>query len=235
MSIQWRILKFAERFNHWVIETAGGDERPAFHDIDDVCPQLHRLEEAWPRIRAEVVDLMNDLDRVPTLNEVKGDDACLSAKTPHDWRQFWLLAFGERAEANCARCPETVRLLERIPGVRMAHFSLLDAGKTVAAHSGNYAGLLRYHLGVIVPTKNPPQFRVHDQMYTWREGEAMIFDDTHEHEVFNSCAEPRVVLVVDVDRPMSVPQQVVSRLTSKIAHRIFAKPQIERVRQFSNG
>lgn len=233
MSIQWRVMKLVQRVNDWFIESAGGDDRPTILDIDQTYPRLRRLEEAWPEIRAEALALLKDLEKVPTIQQVEDESGCLSSYTPHNWRQLWLWSLGERAEANCARCPATVRALKQVPGVAQAYFSLLDPEKAVAAHSGHYAGFLRYHLGVIVAAKNPPQLRVHDQLHTWAEGEGLLFDDTREHEVFNSCAEPRVVLVLDVQRPMPLRQRLAHRAVSTMARRYYSRPQIERVRQLS--
>ena len=35
----------------------------------------------------------------------------------------------------------------------------------------------------------------------WREGEAMAFDDTYEHEAWNRGSRTRVVLIIDVWNP----------------------------------
>ena len=44
--------------------------------------------------------------------------------------------------------------------------------------------------------------RVKDQLPTWEEGRSVLFDDSWNHEVFNSSDDLRVVLIVDVLRPM---------------------------------
>jgi aspartate beta-hydroxylase/beta-hydroxylase len=44
--------------------------------------------------------------------------------------------------------------------------------------------------------------RVNDQIHVWREGESMIFDDTWDHEVYNDADEIRMVLIIDILRPM---------------------------------
>lgn len=43
--------------------------------------------------------------------------------------------------------------------------------------------------------------RVGDQASTWKEGELMVFDDSHVHEAWNFCNKRRVVLLLDFDRP----------------------------------
>ena len=44
-------------------------------------------------------------------------------------------------------------------------------------------------------------FRVGDDVRPWREGEAWVFDDTVEHEAWNTSAHTRVVLLFDIWRP----------------------------------
>ncbi len=44
--------------------------------------------------------------------------------------------------------------------------------------------------------------QVGDAHVVWREGEVVLFDDTQPHEVWNETAEERVVLLIDVRRPM---------------------------------
>jgi len=49
-------------------------------------------------------------------------------KTPDRRRpveDVWLYAYGKKAEENCSRCPETVRVLQKIPGMKSAMFSIL--------------------------------------------------------------------------------------------------------------
>ena len=39
------------------------------------------------------------------------------------------------------------------------------------------------------------------EIRAWREGEALIFDDSMEHEAWNESGELRVVLLFDIWRP----------------------------------
>jgi ornithine lipid ester-linked acyl 2-hydroxylase len=43
--------------------------------------------------------------------------------------------------------------------------------------------------------------RVKDRVSTWKDGELMVFDDSHVHEAWNFCDKRRVVLLIDFDRP----------------------------------
>src|SRR5690606_6389720 len=108
--------------------------------------------------------------------------------------------------ATCARCPETTRLVEAVPGMRTAFFSLLAPGKSIPPHRGPWRGILRYHLGLLVPEpRGRCGIRIGDRVVHWREGESLLFDDSYEHEVWNDTGGWRAVLVLDVLRPLAPP------------------------------
>lgn len=44
--------------------------------------------------------------------------------------------------------------------------------------------------------------RVKDEFHTWEEGRSILFDDSWNHEVMNKSDDMRVVLIVDVLRPV---------------------------------
>src|SRR5204863_5442246 len=89
------------------------------------------------------------------------------------------------------------------PGLVGAMFSILEPGKFLPPHRGPYNGVLRLHLGLIVPdAAERIGIRVVDQIRHWAEGRALIIDDTFEHEVWNDTDHTRVVLFLDFARPL---------------------------------
>ena len=114
------------------------------------------------------------------------------------WKTFGLYAFGHRDAENCAKCPETARLVERIPGMRTAGFSRLGGQAHIRPHVGLDRGVLRCHLGLHVPPDCA--LRVGTETRRWEEGESLVFDDTSEHEAWNRSNEARVVLLLDFKR-----------------------------------
>jgi beta-hydroxylase len=58
---------------------------------------------------------------------------------------------GEKAEVNCGRCPVTMEVLERIPGMTTAFFSILAPGQRIPAHRGVFKGFVRCHLALRFP------------------------------------------------------------------------------------
>ena len=122
------------------------------------------------------------------------------------WKTFFLFGYGFKSETNCTKCPETTRLMEQIPGMKSAMFSILAPGKHIKAHRGPYKGVLRCHLGLIVPEpREKIRIRVGNDFRHWEEGKCMVFDDTFNHEVWHDGDSQRVVLFIDFVRPFRQP------------------------------
>jgi aspartyl/asparaginyl beta-hydroxylase (cupin superfamily) len=97
-------------------------------------------------------------------------------------------------------------------------FSILEPGKHLPPHRGPYNGVLRLHLGLIVPEpRDQLGIRVENQLYRWREGEAVIFDDAYEHEAWNRTEHTRVVLFVDFIKPTRQPARLLNWLLLHLA------------------
>ncbi|HEY1797573.1 MAG TPA: aspartyl/asparaginyl beta-hydroxylase domain-containing protein [Stellaceae bacterium] len=193
---------------------ADGERRAAFHDIDKVCPSLRILDQNYRIIQNELESVLTHKNRIPRYHEISPRETYISGTVnpDKDWRIFTLATFIGTPTANREKCPQTTALIDQIPGVISAFFSILDAGKSIPAHCGPSMGYLRYHLALRVPKINPPSIRVKDQYYAWEEGESIVFDDSWEHEVFNESNELRVVLIVDIFRPMPLPLHMMNRL-----------------------
>ena len=83
----------------------------------------------------------------------------------------------------------------------------------ILAHTGVTKGILRVHLGLIVPKNfEKCRIRVDDTITAWQPGEMFIIDDTYEHEVWNDTEEERVVILLDFDRPMGFAGRTLNKL-----------------------
>jgi aspartyl/asparaginyl beta-hydroxylase (cupin superfamily) len=174
------------------------------------------IEAQSDAIRAELLEVLRNRERLPAFHELSPDVATIT--TDDQWKTFVFLGFGMRAERNLARCPATARALEGIPGVRTAFFSILEPGKRIPLHRGPYNGVLRLHLGLIVPQPEENCWiEVADRRYVWREGRAVIFDDLYPHQVHNDTDGVRVVLFVDFERPCRAPMRWLNRLVLAVA------------------
>jgi aspartate beta-hydroxylase len=121
------------------------------------------------------------------------------------WHGFYFWRHGECRPENHALCPETSAALAKLPLVRIAGqapevmFSVLEAGTHILPHRGVTNTRVVCHLPLVVP--EACALVVGGQKHEWREGEAVAFDDTYEHEAWNRGTATRVVLIVDVWNP----------------------------------
>jgi aspartyl/asparaginyl beta-hydroxylase (cupin superfamily) len=167
------------------------------------------LVEHYPMIRAEAERVLKVRDALPNFQDIAPDEITLS--DDDQWKSFWFLGMGIWDDPNCLRCPLTAAVLRTIPGLTTGFFSILGPGKSLPPHYGPYRGVLRHHLALIVP--EPAEacgIRVGDQVRQWIEGQVLVFDDTYEHEAWNRTEGERVVLFLDVKRPLRAPANLIN-------------------------
>jgi beta-hydroxylase len=82
---------------------------------------------------------------------------------------------------------------------------LLPGGSHLNPHRDPFAGSLRYHLGLSTPNSDDCRIYVDGQVYAWRDGEDVMFDETYVHWVKNETDVTRVILFCDIERPLSSP------------------------------
>jgi aspartyl/asparaginyl beta-hydroxylase (cupin superfamily) len=219
------LVRLLDGFN-WLFDFyTGGKRRPVFFEIEKTRPELLELERSFPAIREELMGVLGNKQDIPRYHEVDRMEEYISntVDTDKGWKVFFLNAMGEKPEANCSRCPRTSALLDRVPGLMQAFFSILEAGKSIPSHCGPYRGYIRYHLGLIVPKREPPTIRIRDQYYTWKEGESILFDDSWDHEVYNKSDGDRVILIVDIRRPMPLVLDSINRFVEFVMRLVYGK------------
>ena len=185
------------------------------------------LEANWRAIRAELEAILALRDHLPAFHELSPDQKRIS--TGDRWKIFMLHGFGRRAKRNCQHCPQTTQILDRIPRLQNAWFSILAPGYRIPPHRGVTKGLVRTHLGLIVPkARDRCAMRVDDRICHWEEGRCLVFDDTYTHEIWNDTPEERVVLLIDVERPMRFPGRLLSRtLLQGLRHSPYFREAVE--------
>lgn len=185
-----------------------------FFSIDQF-PWAKKLEANWQVIRKELDQVMLYADALPNFQDISPRQQNLA--NDDRWKTFFFYGFGFKARQNCDRCPETMKLLEEIPGLKVAFFSILAPGKHIPEHCGKHKGMIRYHLGLKVPEpKAACRIRVGEDVAYWEEGKSLIFDDTFPHEVWNDAEDYRVVLFLDIARPMRFPLSFINWLVCSL-------------------
>jgi aspartyl/asparaginyl beta-hydroxylase (cupin superfamily) len=77
-------------------------------------------------------------------------------------------------------------------------FSLLKPGAHIPAHHGMLNTRMIGHLPLIVPPGC--SLRVGNETRAWEVGKAWLFDDSIEHEAWNTSGETRVILLFEAWR-----------------------------------
>ena len=121
-----------------------------------------------------------------------------------DWNSY--IIKGKRQTEFAVHCPKTAEFLESIDSPSLmsgtpfsfAFFSTLHPHSTIAAHHGPCNLRVRCHFPLIIPTSGECGMKVGDETVTWKNGEAVLFDDCYEHRVWNDTDHERVLLLFDV-------------------------------------
>lgn len=180
-----------------------------------------RAEFTWlAEVEAAVPDMQTELRAILA----EGNDFAPYVETSVDrpraanplindpsWGAYYFWRNGEIVPDHAARCPATMAALERAPMPHIdqrspiALWSLLKPGTHIQPHHGLLNTRLICHIPLIVP--DDCAIRVGNETRHWREGEALIFDDSFEHEAWNKSAETRVILLFEIWRPEISPDE----------------------------
>lgn len=189
----------------WKTPPLGLDKRRYFaHSALLEDPETFRAvrRELESVLAEDRIGLITDIYQNITIAKTDAKSAS-PTEAPRGWRSFFLRVADRDIEENMARMPTLAAALRQMPEVYNVLFSILDPGASIVPHRGYFKGILRYHLGVIVPEPDAAWLVCGGERHHWHEGEGVLFDDMYVHWVENHCTSPRVVLFVDVRRPVS--------------------------------
>ena len=172
-------------------------------------PWLEQLEASTAVIREEMLRVLDEQRGFePFLRFHRAEEAknYLTGKdgTGH-WNAYFFYRHGERYADNSQHCPRTSAALEAAPLLRIREhapeicFSLLAPGSHILPHRGVTNTRTVVHLPLLVPADCA--LNVGGEVHAWREGQAVAFDDTYEHEAWNRSASNRVIVLMDAWNP----------------------------------
>lgn len=182
--------------------------------------ELAPLQANWQLIREEALKLNDEghIKAAATYNDIGFNSFFRTG-----WKRFYLKWYGQELDSAKALCPQTFALLKNIPTVKAAMFASLPPGSRLVKHRDPYAGSLRYHLGLTTPNSPDCYIEVDGQRYFWRDGEAVVFDETFIHYAENTTDQQRVILFCDVERPLfGAPLVWLNRFFARIVMRAAA-------------
>jgi len=162
-------------------------------------PELARLQENWPVIRAEAENLLA-LKKIKAAEQ--NDDAGFNSFFKNGWKRFYLKWYDASHPSAERLCPQTYALLQSIPSVKAAMFAELPPGGKLNPHRDPFAGSMRYHLGLATPNDDRCFIDVDGERHSWRDGQGVVFDETFIHWAINGSESDRIILFCDIERPM---------------------------------
>lgn len=166
-----------------------------FPNMDTHFPNHILLKNNWEIIRDEALHIYNTNQATQIKNDMFFMDIA-----DEGWKKFYIKWYGPITEEAYKLCPETCKLINKLPEIKLAMFSILEPGSVIIPHTGPFKGCVRYHLGLDCP--KDAYIIVDNIKYTWENGNDVLFDDTFMHEVYNKSDKPRIILFCDIERQM---------------------------------
>jgi beta-hydroxylase len=168
--------------------------------LDPKClPELAKLRENWQVIRDEAKRLY-EADQIQVSSRY--DDIGFNSFFKKGWKRFYLKWYDEPLPSARDLCPRTVELVESIPSVTAAMFTLLAPKSKLPEHRDPFAGALRYHLGLVTPNSERCRIVIDGEPRSWTDGGELLFDETYLHRAQNDTDAARIILFCDVARPL---------------------------------
>lgn len=184
-----------------------------------VVEGLAQVRAQWEVIRDEALALhaTGEIDRTSMPDSAGYHDLGFRTFYKRGWKKFYLSWYGPAHPSARRLCPSTVAIVEQVPGIRAAMFSLLPPGAELSLHADPLACSLRYHLGLATPNSAACHIVVDGHVLAWKDGEDFVFDETYPHHAVNGAHTHRLILMCDVERPMRLPGRVVNFFYSFVA------------------
>jgi len=239
-------FKIVQKYNQYLQylgERGVFDNRP-YPDISTSFPQAKLLEENYDIIREEYLNFLKLNLPHPTLTQLGLYGGNHKSKLPWnnnsdekeeapDWTTVFLKIGKKFIKKNTKYFPKTTELLKTMPHVGNIFFSQLGPQATINPHYGYLKGVLRYHLGIIVPENKLCHLDVNGIEYYWEAGKSVVFDDMYVHSAYNKSDQVRVVLFMDFYRPLPFPYDWLNRsMLTLISHSSYLKKVIKNVKRF---
>ncbi|HEY2530871.1 MAG TPA: aspartyl/asparaginyl beta-hydroxylase domain-containing protein [Xanthobacteraceae bacterium] len=164
----------------------------------DTVPGLDKIKANYLTIREEAKALRDAgvFHRKPSV-----DQPGYNTFEKGGWRLYTLKWYTKKCgQAAAKMCPKTCAIIDSIPSVRSAMFTVLPPGGRLGRHHDPVASSLRYHLGLLTPNSEKCALTLDGVEYPWFDGEELLFDQTYLHSAMNNTDTLRVILFCDVEK-----------------------------------
>ncbi|WED42820.1 aspartyl/asparaginyl beta-hydroxylase domain-containing protein [Legionella cardiaca] len=179
----------------------------------NVFPSHNMLAANFSLIQQEVHALLKQKFKLKDFGEIEKYSRKLAKE---GWKSFFIKCYRDILPAAEIQLPKTAALIKQCPEINLAMLSIFEPGATIKPHYGPSKLCYRYHLCLFCCATHNAFINVDGQNYFWREGEAILFDDTYRHFAANPTQQLRVVLFCDIDRKLPFPFNYFNKLVIKL-------------------
>jgi beta-hydroxylase len=184
-----------------------------FYDYNIICPELKKIENF--NIIEEVKNNISQKEYWIDWPEINLYE---SKNIDGSWKIIPFYGFNTWCNRNCKKFPNITKFLKKIKNLKIASLSKIGPKTKLIPHYGyaSYSNnILRCHYGLILPKNtNDSYISVQDnkfdkaeiqshKLYDW-----IIFDDSKLHYAVNNSNEERIVLIIDIERPINIKKGV---------------------------
>ncbi|MNV06237.1 Aspartyl/Asparaginyl beta-hydroxylase [compost metagenome] len=183
---------------------------------------LAQLAVHWEVMRDEALAIqkIGSFDEASRAGSPASFDVGFRTFYKYGWSRFYLHWYGYTYASASASCPKTLEILSRFPDIKAAMFAVLPPRSQLTPHADPLGCSLRYHLGLATPNHSQCFINVDGIEQAWSDGRAFVFDETYLHFVKNDTDSPRLILMCDVRRPMSLPGRLFNMVYSLVARTV---------------
>jgi beta-hydroxylase len=207
-----------------------GIRTPEFLDKDKYFQNNYVFEDPdnFKSLKDEVVSILSKTDNGDKLrmtnDSFNGQNKYIGSDIIHDngkikaWRIINIKVGNEYSKDAYKHFPFLVKILKDIPEICTCSISILQEGVHIPIHVGYYKGIMRYMMPIIVPKDKENVFLcVNEKKYCWTEGVGVLWDDNYPHKVYNNTNEIRVVIYMDIIRPLTGSLNILNKYILKLA------------------
>ena len=183
-------------------------QRRAKKPIMDIADfeELRPILDNWETIREEARELWRSqyFEQTKDPDNKAYYDIGFRTFYKYGWGKFYLDWYGVTHNSAKKLCPKTVEIVQKVKTVNGAMFSVLPAGSKLTRHLDPVACSLRLHLALDTPEDDACFINIDGTDYSWRNGNALLFDETYLHHAKNNTEDYRLILMCEVERPMNI-------------------------------
>jgi hypothetical protein len=227
LNSKWSYYYLGQCYNSCIerVDIQKFRESPEFSRFDGyIFGNLNTIQKSVRQIISDQINIINDpknrLNVSASINMYEFDDIhrILMNRTgqKNSWKTTWLRYLGQNTPI-IFKYPIIHDLFSNFqPQIMNACISILEPGGEIPPHQGQTRAVVKYHVPIDIP-EGDIGIEVAGQKYKWDPINRLLFDDTLLHRVWNNTSNKRIILLLDIYRPLSTTQSFLGNILLKLA------------------